>query len=158
MPRLLRIPLRFILAHTSGSDTVLNCKPLSSEICIEGFCEDDRRRAGADDAMAQSHRVQDKSNPLQTQFAQPGMIVRAPPRRPVDFPLVFLDRQVIDAGKAMLHQPIFIERPVFVAAGTEPVACVVAPFIGEADGDALVFKSPWLLDQTVVDFWATDAF
>ena len=70
------------------------------------------------------------------------MIIRAPPQWPVKFPAGFLDRQVIDAGKAMQHQPIFIERPVFVTVGTEPAAYVVVPFIGETDGDALVFKNP----------------
>jgi hypothetical protein len=70
------------------------------------------------------------------------MIVGAPPQRPIKFPLDLANRQVVDAGMTGLHQAVFIEFPVFVAVGTEPVACVVVPFIGEADGDAMVGKRP----------------
>ena len=68
------------------------------------------------------------------------------------FALVLADRQVVDAGDAQPHQPVRVELPVLVAVAAEPVAAVVVPFIGEADGDPVLAKRPQFLDQTIVQF------
>ena len=60
-------------------------------------------------------------------------------------------REIVDAGIAQPHQAVGIELPVLVAVGAEPLAAVVAPLVGEADGDAVVGKRPKLLDQPVVE-------
>src|SRR3989304_21331 len=70
----------------------------------------------------------------------------------MELAVVFLDRQVVDAREAALHQAILSEFPVFVAIGTEPVAGVVVPFVGIADRNAVFGKSPELLDQAVLEF------
>src|ERR1700760_4263424 len=68
------------------------------------------------------------------------------------FPLVRLDRQVVDAGVAYAHQALVVELPVLVAVAAEPVAAVVVPFVSETHGDAVVAKRPDFLDETVVEF------
>ena len=52
------------------------------------------------------------------------------------------DRHVVDAGEAPVHQAVVVELPVLVAVGAEPVAGVVAPFVGEAHGDAVAVVAP----------------
>ena len=54
----------------------------------------------------------------------------------------FLNGQVVDAGDAAVHETVVAELPVFVAVGAEPVVGVVVPFVGEADGDAVVVEGP----------------
>src|SRR5215467_11406666 len=80
------------------------------------------------------------------------MIVRTAPKRPMIFAFAFLDRQVINAGDAKAHQPLFVELPIFIAIAAKPVAAVVVPFIGEAHGDAISAESPDFLDQPVIKF------
>ena len=58
---------------------------------------------------------------------------------------------LVDAGDPPLHQAVRIELPVLVAIGAEPVAAVVAVFVGEADGDAISCVGPHLLDQPIVE-------
>src|SRR5690348_6854701 len=70
---------------------------------------------------------------------------------PMKFALGFLDRQVIDAGMAMPHQAILVEFPVLVAVGAEPVAGIVAIFIGEAHRDTVVSECPEFLDKAVLE-------
>src|SRR5947208_15802714 len=65
----------------------------------------------------------------------------------------FLDRQVINGGTPKSHQAIAIKFPVLVAIGTEPIARVVMPFIGEPHGDAVCAISPKLFAQPVVEFF-----
>src|SRR5690348_13330927 len=79
------------------------------------------------------------------------MIVGPAAQRPVVFALALPDRQVVDAGDAQAHQPLGVEFPVLVAVAAEPVAAVVVPFIGEADGDAVLAEGPDFLDQPVVE-------
>jgi hypothetical protein len=51
-----------------------------------------------------------------------------------------------------VHQAVGTELPVLVAVGAVPVVGVVAPLIGEANGDAAVVVGPELFDQAVVQF------
>src|SRR5438105_12429886 len=67
------------------------------------------------------------------------------------FAFIFDDRQIVDAGNAPAHQAVLVEFPVLVAVAAKPVAAVVVPFIGEAHADAVLPKSPDLLDQSVVE-------
>ena len=69
------------------------------------------------------------------------MIVGAAAERPVELALRLLDRQVIDAGEAPLHQAEFVELPVLVAVAAPPLAVVVVPFVFEAHGDAIARDS-----------------
>ena len=51
------------------------------------------------------------------------------------------DRKVIDAGNAPAHQSVLIELPVLVSVAAKPLARVIVPFVGKANGDpvALAF-------------------
>src|SRR5436309_3818833 len=71
---------------------------------------------------------------------------------PMEFAFGFLDRQVIDAGMAMPHQAILVEFPVLVPVSAEPVAGIVAVFIGEAHCDTVVSECPQFLDEAVLEF------
>src|SRR6266852_6113737 len=64
------------------------------------------------------------------------MVVRPATERPVIFPLVLPDGQIVDAGDPDAHQTVLVELPIFVA---------------EAHGDAVLPKCPELLDQPVVE-------
>src|ERR1041385_7616838 len=79
------------------------------------------------------------------------MIIRTSAERPMKLPIVFPDREVIDAGDAQPHQAMFVECPVLVAVTAEPIAAVVAPFVGEAHGNTVIVKCPQLLDEPVVE-------
>ncbi|MNY37562.1 hypothetical protein D3C86_1721340 [compost metagenome] len=68
----------------------------------------------------------------------------------MELALAFLDRHVVDAGEATGHQAVFVELPVFVAVGAEPVTRVVVPFIGITHGNAVAGERPEFLDQPVV--------
>ena len=87
---------------------------------------------------------------LEIEIAETRMVVRATTLRPVEQPLVLADRQIIDAGMAHLHQPVFVELPVFVAVGAVPLTVFVMPFVGKAHGDAVVVMGPEFLDQAVL--------
>src|ERR1700739_3459035 len=88
---------------------------------------------------------------LEAEIAQAGMIVRAAAERPVIFAVGFGNRRIVDAGDPPAHQPFAVELPILVAVRAEPGAAVVMPFIGEADGDAIVGEGPQLLDQAIVE-------
>src|SRR5215475_10588533 len=79
------------------------------------------------------------------------MVNRSRALRPAEFARGLGDRQVVDAGIAQAHQPLVIKLPILVTIGAQPVAGIVVPFIGEAHGDAIVGKSPQLLDQSIVE-------
>src|SRR5258705_4108995 len=66
-------------------------------------------------------------------------------------PLTLLDWQIVDAGDPDAHQTVPVELPIFIAVTAEPVAAIVAPFVGEAHGDTVLPKCPELLDQPVVE-------
>ena len=53
------------------------------------------------------------------------MIVWAPSQRPVKFPIVLSDWQIIDGSDPAAHQAMVVEFPVFVAIGAEPVSAVL---------------------------------
>src|ERR1044072_5987321 len=80
------------------------------------------------------------------------MTVGPPAERPVIFAVLGPDRQIVDAGDAKPHQPMFVEFPVLVAITSKPAAAVVVPFIGEAHRDAVIVEGPDLLDQAIVEF------
>ena len=79
------------------------------------------------------------------------MIVGPTPLRPMKLALGVRDRQVVYGGDAAAHEAGLVELPVLVAIGTKPMAAVVAPFIGEAHGDAVEVEGPDLLDQAIFD-------
>src|SRR6266581_3416095 len=98
-------------------------------------------------SAAPSYRFR-KSHP---EFGQAGMIGWARTRRPQEFALAQSNRHIVDARLAPAHQTVAVELPLLVAIGAEPVAAIVAPFILEAHGDAIVVERPKLLDQAVID-------
>src|SRR5271166_5307692 len=79
------------------------------------------------------------------------MIVGASAKLPVILAIGLLDRKIVDAGNAKPHQAVLVEFPVLVAVAAEPMTAVVVPFIGEANGDAVLAESPDFLDQAVVE-------
>lgn len=83
---------------------------------------------------------------------QSRMIVRTTAERPMELAVGFGYGQIIDAGKTPLHKARCIVFPIFVAVGTEPVAAIVMPFIGIADGNPVLIECPQFLDQPVVEF------
>lgn len=72
--------------------------------------------------------------------------------RPSEFPFLFLDRVLVDTCETSLHQTIGRKFPILIAVGTEPVAAVVAVFIGIPHGNTVFGKGPELLDEPVVQF------
>ena len=68
------------------------------------------------------------------------------------FAFAFADRQIVDAGDAMLHQAVRVEFPILIAVTAKPMTAVVTPFIGKAHGDAIAAECPQLLDQPVIEF------
>ena len=70
------------------------------------------------------------------------MTVRPATGRPVVVAASFCDGHIVDARDAQAHEPVFVELPVFVAIGAEPVAGVIMPLVGEADGNSVSVKSP----------------
>src|SRR5690349_8980165 len=66
-------------------------------------------------------------------------------------PLRFEDGGVVDARVAALHEAVGAELPLFVAVGAVPLAAVVAPFVFEADGNAVFGEGPKLFAQAVVE-------
>src|SRR5258705_6715513 len=90
----------------------------------------------------------------QAEFRQCQVVVRTASQRPTVFAVFILDRQVVDAGDAPLHEALRIEFPVLVAIGAEPVTEVVMPFVGKTDGNAVALKCPQLLDEPVIQLLA----
>jgi hypothetical protein len=68
----------------------------------------------------------------------------------------FGNRQIVDTGKAILHQTVFGKLPILIAIRAEPIAAIVPLFLGLAHCNAIFGKGPKLLYQTVFDF--TDPF
>src|SRR6202022_3412772 len=89
--------------------------------------------------------------PSQAEVAERRVIVRTAAERPMVFALALLDGQIVDAGEAHAHQAMCGELPVLVAVAAEPAAAVVVPFIGEAHGNPVVPKRPYLLDEPVIE-------
>src|SRR5438045_600128 len=58
--------------------------------------------------------------------------------------------QIVDAGDPDGHQTVLVELPIFIAVAAEPVARIVAPFVGEAHGYPVVAKRPDFLDQPIL--------
>src|SRR5713101_1352277 len=46
-------------------------------------------------------------------------------------------------------KPFSSKLPIFIAVAAEPVAAIVAPFVGEAHGYPVVAERPDLLDQPI---------
>src|SRR6476660_8342312 len=93
-----------------------------------------------------------RSSRSHSKFGQAGMIGGTGPRRPEELALFHRNRHIVDARLAPAHQTVAVELPLLIAIGAEPVAAIVAPFILEAHGDAIVVERPKLLDQAVIDF------
>ena len=68
----------------------------------------------------------------------------------MEFSIRFGDRQIVDACDTSTHQAVFVKLPVLVAAGTEPIAGIVMPFVGKAHSDTVFMKSPQLIDEAIV--------
>ena len=63
-----------------------------------------------------------------------------------------LYRRIINAGNTGAHQAGFIEFPVLIAVGAEPISRVIMPLIGEAYCNACIMKGPQLFDEAVIEF------
>src|ERR1700727_941665 len=61
-----------------------------------------------------------------------------------------VDGRVIDARVTVMHRTIFVELPVLISVGPEPVTGIIVPFISEANSDTCAVESPQLLDEPVV--------
>src|ERR1700722_9152512 len=79
------------------------------------------------------------------------MIVRTTAERPVIKTVLLADRQIVDARQTHPHQTVLVELPVLIAVAAEPASGIVAPFIGETNGDAVLMKGPEFLDQPIVE-------
>ena len=51
-----------------------------------------------------------------------------------------------------MHQPVFVEVPVFVPVRAKPIAGVVMPLVGKPHRNSAAVKCPQLLDETIVEF------
>ena len=86
------------------------------------------------------------------QFAKAGIFLWPSAFGPEKFPIRFMNRQIVDAGKTPSHQTGFIELPVFVAIGAEPVVGIIMPLIGKPDGNSVTVESPQFFDKPVIQF------
>src|SRR5262249_28369560 len=78
------------------------------------------------------------------------MIVGTPAQRPVKAAIGDADRGIVDAREAAAHETVFVELPILVAIGAEPVAAIVVPLIGKADGYPVFTEAPQFLDKSIV--------
>ena len=69
---------------------------------------------------------------LKAEFAQTGVVVWAPPKRPMKQSIRLLDGEVVDAGVAMNHQTVVVELPVLISVRSIPVVRIVVRLVGEA--------------------------
>src|SRR6266436_6672747 len=81
------------------------------------------------------------------------MRVRTAPKWPMIFSLRFLDREIIDACVAKLHQAMVTKLPILIAVRAKPIPGVIVPFVGETHGNAIPGVSPELFDQPVVQLF-----
>src|SRR5260370_10283136 len=88
---------------------------------------------------------------LETEIAQRRMIVGTAAKRPMVLTITLVDPCVVDASDAQPHQAVLVEFPILVAVAAEPVTAFVVPFIGKADGDAVIPGGPDFFDQPVVE-------
>ena len=79
------------------------------------------------------------------------MVVRPAAQRPMKLAIRFGDWVLVDARMAFPHQAIFGKLPVLVAIGAEPLATIIAIFVGISDGNTIAGESPEFFDQTVVE-------
>ena len=87
---------------------------------------------------------------LESQVAEARVVIGAATQRPSKLAFNLVDRMFIDAGKAARHETVFVELPVLIAIGTEPLAAIVMIFIGIADRDATPFSDrfrQWIADK-----------
>src|SRR5579864_273958 len=85
-----------------------------------------------------------------TQIAETGMPIRPPPQRPMKEQFGLANRQIVDAGMAMMHDALGIKLPVFVAVRAVKLSGIVVPLISEAHGDPGAVERPHFLDEAVV--------
>jgi hypothetical protein len=69
---------------------------------------------------------------------------------PMVLAVALLDRKIVDASEAVLHQTVLLKLPVFVPIGTKPVSRVIVPLVSEANCDAVVGECQKLFDQAIV--------
>ena len=80
------------------------------------------------------------------------MVLRARALLPVVEALGIFNWEIVDARVAVMHYALRVVFPIFVAVGAKPLAGIVVPLVGEADGDARFVESPELFDEAVIEF------
>src|ERR1700751_2472775 len=88
---------------------------------------------------------------LEAQSAQSRMFVGASAQGPMELAIGRFDRQFIDARMPCIHQTLFVELPILVSVGAEPVSRVVVEFVCEPYCDAIALECPQLFDEPVVE-------
>src|ERR1700732_5223573 len=83
-----------------------------------------------------------KNGTLKAELHELGIFVWAWSEQPVELAVFFLNREVVDAGVAYVHQSQLVKLPVLVSVGAKPVAGVIVIFIGESDGNAMAVEGP----------------
>ena len=78
------------------------------------------------------------------------MVVWSASQRPAKLAVRFGDEMFVDARNASPHQPVGFEFPVLVTISAKPLPAIVAEFVGEANSDAIVSKSPQFFDQPII--------
>src|SRR5579863_6433673 len=73
-------------------------------------------------------------------------------------PVRFGDGQVVNARVAHAVQTVLVVLPIFISVGAKPVARIIVPFVGKPHRDAIVRKSPKLLDQAIIELLRPFAF
>ena len=91
----------------------------------------------------------------QPELAQPRVVIRTAAQRPVELALAFLDRHIVNAGEATVHQAIRFEFPVLITVGAKPVTGIIMPLVSVTHGDAVIGKRPELFDQAVIQLFST---
>src|ERR1700757_2287238 len=87
---------------------------------------------------------------LEAQSAQSRMFVGASAQGPMELAIGRFDRQFIDARMPCVHQTLFVELPILISVGAEPVSRVVVVFVCERYWDAIAMECPQLFAEPVV--------
>src|ERR1700733_8868731 len=64
-----------------------------------------------------------------------------------------LNREIVNTGVAVMHNPAVVELPVFISVRAEPLPGCVMRLVRETDCDARASKRPELFDEPIVQLF-----
>src|ERR1700679_1810929 len=67
--------------------------------------------------------------------------------------LALLNWKVVNTSVAVMHNPAFVELPIFISVRAEPLPGCVMRLVRETDRDAGASKRPQLFDEPIVQLF-----